>query len=70
MVESGIKDHNLNPIGHAILGVESVTLEVRIKVRTFVSVTLMVLLGTFLFLFTQSLLYFEYILSVLTINTV
>jgi hypothetical protein len=61
MVESGIKDHTLNPIDHAILGVESVTLEVRIKVRTFVSVTLMVLLGTFLFLFTQSLLYFEYI---------
>jgi hypothetical protein len=70
MVESGIKDHNLNPIDHAIVGVESVTLEVRIKVRTFVSVTLIVLLGTFLFLFTQSLLYFEYILSVLTINTV
>ena len=61
MVESGIKDHNLNLIDHAIVGVESVTLEVRIKVRTFVSVTLMVLLGTFLFLFTQSLLYFEYI---------
>jgi hypothetical protein len=70
MVESGIKDHNLNPIDHAILGVESVTLEVRIKVRTFVSVTLMVLLGTFLFLYTQSLLYFKYILSVLTVNTV
>ena len=61
MVESGIKHHNLNPIDHAIVGVESVTLEVRIKVRTFVSVILMVLLGTLLFLFTQALLYFKYI---------
>ena len=57
MVESGIKDHNLNLIDHAIVGVESTTLEVRIKVKTFVSVILIVLLGTFLFLFTQSLLY-------------
>ena len=70
MVESGIKHHNLNPIDHAIAGVESTTLEVRIKVKTCVSVILIVLLGTFLFLFTQSLLYFEYILSVLSINTV
>jgi hypothetical protein len=27
MVESDIKDHNLNPIDHAIVGVESVTLD-------------------------------------------
>ena len=62
MVESGIKDHNRNPIDHAIVGVESTTLEViRIKVKTCISVILIVLLGTFLFLFTQSLLYFKYI---------
>jgi hypothetical protein len=47
MVESGIKYHNLNPIDHAIVGVESTTLEVRIKVKTFVSVILIVLLGQF-----------------------
>ena len=70
MVENGIKHHNPNPIDHAIVDVESVILEVRIKVRTFVSVTLIALLGTFLFLFTQSLLYFKYILSVLTVSTV
>ena len=52
MVESGIKHHNPNPIDHAIVGVESVTLEVRIKAQTFVSVILIVLLGTLLFLFT------------------
>jgi hypothetical protein len=42
MVGNGIKHHNPNPIDHSILGVESTTLEVRIKLKTFVSVTLIV----------------------------